>query len=105
MYARGGSGGLTGTDPQVRRGNEDLTQEEQQAREERDHGGDEEQGHGHRFTPRESWLQRGPRLLERPGKGAHRVHVILTKGCWPRSTRAPTGGAAPEKLEASPSCR
>ena len=30
MYARGGAGGLVGTDSQIRRRDEDLTQEEHQ---------------------------------------------------------------------------
>src|SRR5213080_2006474 len=47
-YAHDGSGGLVWADPQVRRRDEDLPQEEQQACEERDHGRDEEQGHRHR---------------------------------------------------------
>src|SRR2546428_7040355 len=82
MYARGGGGGLVGADPQVCRRNDDLTEEEQEAREERDHGGDEEQGHTTRlkFTPRESWLQRGPCLLERPGKVADVVEGLARQG-------------------------
>src|SRR5437899_1669565 len=82
MYARGGGGGLVGADPQVCRRNDDLTEEEQEAREERDHGGDEEQGHTTRlkFTPRESWLQRGPCLLERPRKVADVVERLARQG-------------------------
>src|SRR5438128_4193586 len=33
-----------------------------------------------RFTPRESWLQRSPRLLERPGKVAHVVEGLARQG-------------------------
>src|SRR5258705_55579 len=47
-WTSGMGGGLRGADPQVRRRNEDLPEEEQQAGEKRDHGGDEKQGHGNR---------------------------------------------------------
>ena len=60
MYARGGAGGLVRTDSQIRRRDEDLTQEEHQASEERDHGRDKEQGYGHgRVEPCEGRHEQG----------------------------------------------
>ncbi len=75
MYARDRVGSLVGTDSQIRRRNEDLTQEEHQARKKGDHGRDEEQSHGHGRVPASRWALPGMWLMQ-----------AGFQGCWVRGS-------------------